>query len=216
MFYVYTYLREDGTPYYVGKGKGQRAFYKGKHERIKKPRDNSRIVIVEDNLSEKDAHNLETELIERYGRKDIGTGILQNRTNGGEGISGAKFGRPPEERIEKIAASNRGRKHTEKARENMSRGHIGKKDSEETKKKKSASARKPKSEVHRKNIAEAKKGEKNPMYGKVSPMKGKTLSEETKQKIREARAKQVISPETRLKMAEAQRKRHAARKKNNF
>ena len=89
MFYVYTYLREDGTPYYVGKGSGKRA-YKKWGKGIKPPSDQSRIIIVEDNLDELTAFNLEIELIAQYGRKDLGTGILHNRTNGGDGSAGHK------------------------------------------------------------------------------------------------------------------------------
>ena len=90
MFYVYTYLREDGTPYYVGKGSGDRA-YKKWGKGIKPPREESRIVIIEDNLDEQTAFNLEIELIAQYGRKDLGTGILHNKTTGGEGSSGHKI-----------------------------------------------------------------------------------------------------------------------------
>ena len=92
MFYVYQYLRENGTPYYIGKGSGNRAWKKWGKKDIKPPKDASRIVIVEDNLSEDDAFRLECELISKFGRKDLGTGILHNKTNGGDGSSGHKIG----------------------------------------------------------------------------------------------------------------------------
>jgi len=92
MFYVYTYLREDGSPYYVGKGSGDRAYKKWNKKDIKPPKDQTRIIIVEDNLDEQSAFDLEIKLIAQYGRKDLGTGILHNKTNGGEGSSGHKIG----------------------------------------------------------------------------------------------------------------------------
>jgi hypothetical protein len=89
MFYIYAYLRVDYSPYYIGKGSGKRAFSKCKGE-IRPPADKHRIVILQNNLDEDTAFDYECKFIKLFGRKDTGTGILRNKSEGGSGNSGWK------------------------------------------------------------------------------------------------------------------------------
>ena len=126
-FYCYVYMRSidgtfpAGTPYYVGKGKGKRAYTKSGHSSI--PTDKADIVIVADNLSEEDAFEREKMLIEFFGRADLGTGCLRNLTDGGDGASGQI---KPLEAIAKTVAFHTGRKRSEETCRNISLALAGK------------------------------------------------------------------------------------------
>lgn len=116
MFYTYLWLRENGTPYYVGKGSGNRAFRW--HERIGRSPSRDRI-IVQEWPTEEDSFAAEKFLISYYGRKDQGTGCLANLTDGGEGAAGAiPYVRTPEHK-QQIQERMAGRVLSEQAKLNM-------------------------------------------------------------------------------------------------
>ena len=80
-FYTYAWLREDGTPYYIGKGCGPRAWVK---HRNWDPPSRDRVLILKRNLTNEEAIRHEIYMIAVLGRKFEG-GILNNLTAGGEG-----------------------------------------------------------------------------------------------------------------------------------
>ena len=163
-YYTYAYLREDKTPYYIGKGKGSRIYRKTR--RIKPPKDKSRIIFLKQNLTEEEAFKHEIYMIAVFGRIDLGTGILHNMTNGGEGGSGRVLS---EETRRKLSDANRGKNHP----------NYGKTTSLETKAKMSASKKNMSDETRAKYSA-ANAGENHPFYGK-------THSPETRAKYSAAR-----------------------------
>jgi hypothetical protein len=115
-YYTYAYLREDGTPYYIGKGKDRRRYVKGDRT-VFPPEDKSRIIILKENLTEKEAFKHEVYMIAVFGRKDLGTGILRNMTNGGDGTSGLIIS---DETKRKMSESGKNKVFTEKHKKNIS------------------------------------------------------------------------------------------------
>jgi hypothetical protein len=116
---TYAYLREDLSPYYIGKGKKNRPYSKN---RKFKPPTRDRILILKKGLTEEEAIRHEIYMIAILGRKDKGTGILRNLTDGGEGISGYSH---REETKRRIGESNSRKKCSAKVREKISNSVKG-------------------------------------------------------------------------------------------
>ena len=144
--FVYAYLRQhDRTPYYIGIGsRYDRPFA---DHTCELPAHDGLIVLMRSGLSWEEACRWEKFYIDHYGRKDEGTGILWNRTDGGEGSLGWI---QSEETRAKRSRSLTGRKQTAAERKAHSLAMKGKTLSEEHKRKVGLASR------GRKHTAEAR------------------------------------------------------------
>jgi hypothetical protein len=220
-FYTYAYLREDRTPYYIGKGTGNRLYKKS--SRVFFPPPKNRIIFLKQNLTEQEAFKHEIYMIAVFGRKDLGTGILHNRTDGGEGISNLNI-----ESRKKIIQANKRRIVSDETKKKLSKSHTGKNLSEETKKKMSQVRKgrivsdETKGKISKSNIGKIisketrikmSQSQKDKTLSDEHKLKlseahkGKTLSDEHKLKLSEAHKGKTLSDEHKLKLSEAQKKK---------
>lgn len=205
MFYTYAHYRPDNSVFYIGKGRGRRAWsmnYRNSHWRNIVAKDGEhKVEILAQWPTEQEAFEHEKFLIWCF--RDIGLDIT-NMTDGGDGCSGLKH---TEETRKKISKSSLGKVISVEQRKKMSDAHKGKKPdcstywlgksmSDETKIKISKS-----------------------MIGKTGHRKnlGKPRSEETKLKISLAlkgRKTAPFSEEARKKMSESVKKSWELRRRN--
>jgi len=169
-FYTYAYLREDRTPYYIGKGQRRRIYQRG-GKPCHVPKDKSRVIFLKQNLTEEEAFKHEIYMIDVFGRKCDG-GILLNKSVGGQGTSGVI----PSEKTRKLMSEKRKGKiyiiFTQEIKDKISNSKRGKKYSLEL----------------RKKLSEAHKGKKHTEESKKKlseALKGRVHSEETKRKLSE-------------------------------
>lgn len=211
MYYVYAYFDPStAVPFYIGKGKGARKLHHLKEaskpssadKNLHKLRKIRQIVqrgqqpdirLIDFDLTEGDAFELEEFMVSWIGRADRNQGPLTNLSNGGEGTSGVqKFGaaNPNYGRRGEMAIWW-GRKHDVATKEKIAAAQRGREFSQEH----IEAMRKPKSEAGRAALALARKTStyrpsaetkaKLSAAGKGRPshLKGKTLSAEHRAKI---------------------------------
>ena len=128
--FVYCYMRSNfaAGPYYVGIASDKtRPIHK--NHNATPPSERERIRVMRSSLTWDQAIQWEKLYIKHYGRKDLGTGILRNLTDGGEGALGVV---PSTETRKRMSAAQAGRKHTAETRAKMSAAQKGRVVSEES------------------------------------------------------------------------------------
>ena len=163
--FLYAYLRaSDRTPYYVGVSSGLgRAVDQKNHRKhgISVPKNPDLVVCLKSGLSKEEAADYEQFFIKHYGRKDLGTEILHNKSDGGEGLQN-----PSAETRRKIGDRMRGKKLDP---DHLARFH--------------AFNHEPKSEAHKQAISDAQ-----PSKGGTHKPEHLAALAEAKQRMRLANA----------------------------
>lgn len=197
MAYVYRHIRLDkNIPFYIGISNGddanyRRAFNKnGRNDIWEKITKISayEVEILLDGITYDEAIKKEMEFIRLYGRKNIGTGVLANMTDGGEG-----FCNPSEERRRKMSETAKrtqtGLKHSESRNKTKSLAQGGKNHWNFGKKLKNETLIKKSSSMKKKYEG-----------GYIHPMRGRKLSEDRVEKMRKLSSKPIcqLSPSGEL------------------
>jgi hypothetical protein len=131
-FYTYLWLRENGIPYYVGKGSGRRGFTRYTHNVKCPPKE---CIVIYPAASEADAFETEIALIWYYGRKDLGFGCLRNLTSGGENPPNRTGLHNSDAHKRKIGRALKGRKFSKETLLKMRNAKLGRKLTQEHKNK---------------------------------------------------------------------------------
>jgi hypothetical protein len=122
-FYTYAYLRKNNTPYYIGKGEKHRAYNKNHNNVYVPPKE--RVLFLKKGLLEEEAFKHEIYMISIFGRKDLGTGILHNKTNGGDGSSGRIATESQKKKQSEKMKGRKGPTISEEHRKKLSLSHMG-------------------------------------------------------------------------------------------
>jgi hypothetical protein len=204
MAIVYRHIRLDkNEPFYIGIGNNEnRAFTKKSRNKYWKhviSITEYEVEILFDDLTWEKACEKEIELIQLYGRKDLGLGCLVNMTDGGDTPPNHKGKKRSIDFKLKCSQSKKGINFSEEHKKNLSISHIGFKVSENTKKKLSdAFTGRPLDKEWREKIAKSNTGKKRSQES-IEKMKlnhkgntGKKFSEEHKRKISEAIKKKYL------------------------
>ena len=142
MAIVYRHIRLDkNEPFYIGIGvdekRAHNTYSRSKWWKNIVDKTDYEVQILFDDLTWDEACEKEKEFITLYGRKDLGTGTLVNLTGGGDGT----YGRDCSEISKKISETKKKNPfiYTDEVREKMRQSQLGKKISDETRKKLSLS-----------------------------------------------------------------------------
>lgn len=167
-FYVYIHKKPDGTPFYIGKGHGRRAynFYCRSewHKNIVAKYGKKNILIEIINcVNESQAFDLEKIYIKQI--RDSGIKLV-NLTDGGEGHSGFKQNnQTKQKRAQKLKdfyASEKGKM----VNQELNKHRIGRKNTDEAKQKmRNATKGKPKSKAHIESLSKCHFGKPKKGHG---------------------------------------------------
>lgn len=232
-FYVYAYIDpRDDTPFYIGKGKGNRIFrhlspgmmqeglrkgwfFYRKLKKLLVAGVTPDIHFVCEHLTEHQALYLESFFIKALGRRDLSTGCLCNLTDGGEGCSHAGCKHSDETKkiiADKLREIRTGWTLSEVTKQKIGDTHRGREHTDETKARMAAGQKKRFArQEERDKVAKSHIGKRHSEATRQrmsEAKKGKRHSEATCQRMSEANKGRTNSVKSRTRQSFTKWKKH--------